>query len=41
MLNMKEHNEKGSTEKLNKPGTYKPFDEPFEHIKQELMKKFL
>ena len=38
---MKEHNEKGSTEKLNKSGTYKPFDEPFEHIKQELMKKFL
>ena len=38
---MKEHNEKGSTEKLNKPGTHKPFDEPFEHIKQELMKKFL
>ena len=38
---MKEHNEKGSTEKLNKPGTYKPFDAPFEDIKQELMKKYL
>lgn len=38
---IKELNEKGVTEKLNKPGTYKPFDEPFEHIKQELMKKFL
>lgn len=38
---MKEHNLKGSTEKLNKPGTYKPFDEPFEDVKQELMKKYL
>lgn len=38
---MKEHSEKGSTEKLNKPGTYKPFDEPFEKTKQELMQKFL
>ena len=38
---MKEHNEKGSTEKLNKPGTYKPFDAPFEDVKQELMKKYL
>ena len=38
---MKEHNLKGSTEKLNKPGTYKPFDEPFEALKQELVKKYL
>ena len=38
---MKEHLQKGSTEKLNKPGTFKPIDEPFEKIRNELMKKFL
>ena len=38
---MKEHTQNGTTEKLNKPGTFKPFDEPFENTKQELMKKFL
>ena len=37
---MKEHLQKGSTEKLNKPGTFKPIDEPFEKIRNELMKKF-
>ena len=30
----------GATDKLNKPGTFKPFDEPFENIKRELMKKY-
>lgn len=34
-------NEKGVTEKLNRPGTYKPFSEPFENVKIELMKKYL
>ena len=38
---MKEHTQNGTTEKLNKPGTFRPFDEPFENTKQELMKKFL
>lgn len=38
---MKELLQKGATDKLNKSGTFKPIDEPFEEIKQELVKKFL
>jgi hypothetical protein len=37
---MEELLKNGATDKLNKPGTFKPFDEPFENIKRELMKKF-
>ena len=37
---MEELLKNGATDKLNKPGTFKPFDEPFEKIKRELMKKF-
>jgi hypothetical protein len=38
---MKELLEKGATEKLNKPGTFKPINEPFEKIKSELVAKYL
>ena len=38
---MQEHIQNGTTEKLNKPGTFKPFDEPFQKQKQELIKKFM
>ena len=37
---MEELLKNGATDKLNKPGTFKPFDEPFEDLKHELMKKF-
>ena len=38
---MKELLEKGATEKLNKPGSFKPINEPFEKIKSELVAKYL
>lgn len=37
---MQEHLQNGSTDKLNKPGTCKPFSEEFESTKQNLLKKF-
>lgn len=34
---MRDHLEKGGTSKLNKPGTFKPFDEPFEELKKRVI----